>query len=159
MPYLGIDLGMQLMAIETARNLLHWEDADSTEFMQNSSHAIISLPEEQTGFQSATVMKLGAEPIMIQKGTKLSAIYGGVEHITERHRSKYTFDRKYSKDMADNALISSAFAIPDKQTEAFEWENHPWGIGVQYHPEFVSRPTKPHPLFAAFIGAALKNKA
>ena len=156
-PYLGIDLGMQLMAIETARNILGWEDADSTEFMQNCSHALISLPEEQTGFQSATVMKLGAEPISIIKNTKLSEIYGGETQISERHRSKYTFDRKYSNQMAENGLISSAFAIPDKQTEAFEWKNHVWGIGVQYHPEFVSRPAKPHPLFTAFIGAAISN--
>jgi len=156
-PYLGIDLGMQLMAIETARNILGWEDADSTEFMQNCSHALISLPEEQTGFQSATVMKLGAEPISIIKNTKLSEIYGGEAQISERHRSKYTFDRKYSNQMAENGLISSAFAIPDKQTEAFEWKNHVWGIGVQYHPEFVSRPAKPHPLFTAFIGAAISN--
>ena len=148
---------MQLMAIETARNILGWEDADSTEFMQNCSHALISLPEEQTGFQSATVMKLGAEPISIIKNTKLSEIYGGEAQISERHRSKYTFDRKYSNQMAENGLISSAFAIPDKQTEAFEWKNHVWGIGVQYHPEFVSRPAKPHPLFTAFIGAAISN--
>lgn len=156
-PYFGIDLGMQLMAIETARNIVGWEDADSTEFIRNSSHSVISLPEEQTGFQSATVMKLGAEPLTILGGTKLSAIYGGQEHISERHRSKYTFDRKYAKDMAENGLVSSAFAIPDKQTEAFEWQNHPWGIGVQYHPEFVSRPSKPHPLFVSFIGAAILN--
>ena len=156
-PYLGIDLGMQLMAIETARTLLGWKDADSTEFMQNCAHAIISLPEEQAGLSSTGLMKLGAGTLKISKGTKLSEIYGRTS-VSERHRSKYTFDRRYAAELAAKGLITSASAVPDGQTEAFEWENHPWGIGVQFHPEFVSRPTKPHPLFTAFIGAALNNK-
>ncbi|MCI1208296.1 MAG: CTP synthase [Treponema sp.] len=153
-PYLGIDLGMQLMAIETGRSLLGWEDADSTEFMQTCKHAVISLPEEQAGLSAAGMMKLGASSVIIRKGTKLSAIYKK-EAVTERHRSKYTFDRRYSGDMKNNGLITSATAAADGQTEAFEWDKHPWGIGVQFHPEFASRPTKPHPLFTAFIEAAL----
>lgn len=155
-PYLGIDLGMQLMAIETARSILGWEDADSTEFIQNCKHAIISLPEEQAGITSTGIMKLGAGIVSVEKKTKLFEIYKK-EHITERHRNKYTFDRRYTQEMAENGLKTAATSVPDKQTEAFEWENHPWGIGVQFHPEFVSRPTKPHPLFEAFIGATLSN--
>ncbi|MCR5290330.1 MAG: CTP synthase [Treponema sp.] len=153
-PYLGIDLGMQLMAIETARSLMGWTDADSTEFIQNSKHAIISLPEEQMGLSSTGIMKLGAGTVKIVKGTKLSEIYAK-SSVSERHRNKYTFDRRYSADMTQHGLITSATAVPDGQVEAFEWKDHPWGIGVQYHPEFVSRPTNPHPLFIAFIGAAL----
>ena len=156
-PYLGIDLGMQLMAIETARTLLGWEDADSTEFMQHSQHAVISLPEEQSGSVAAVVVKLGALPVNLIKGTKLQALYK-TDFVRERHRSKYTFDRRYTDDMASQQLIVSATAADDNQVEAFEWQQHPWGIGVQFHPEFVSRPTSPHPLFNAFIGAALSRK-
>ncbi len=156
-PYLGIDLGMQLMAIETARTLLNWEDADSTEFMQHCAHPVISLPEEQTGSVAVGVVKLGISPVSIAKDTKLHEIYKA-HMIQERHRSKYTFDRRYTADMASQNLIISAAAADDNQAEAFEWKNHPWGIGVQFHPEFVSRPTKPHPLFNSFIGAALNHK-
>jgi len=91
-PYFGIDLGMQLMAIETARNILGWEDADSTEFIQNSSYPVISLPEEQTGFIAAGIMRLGDGDIRLVKNSKLSGIYKTSE-ITERHRSKYSFDQ------------------------------------------------------------------
>lgn len=155
-PYLGIDLGMQLMAIDTARSIIGWKDADSTEFIQNCGHPVISLPEEQAGLNASGLMKLGANNVKIKKGSKLNAIYKKTE-ISERHRSKYTFDRTYEDDLAKNGLVVSAAAASDGQTEAFEWENHPWGIGVQYHPEFSSRPTKPHPLFTAFIGEALKT--
>ena len=155
-PYLGIDLGMQLMAIDTSRFLCNWEDADTTEFMQNSKHPVISLPEEQTG-PSAGVMKLGASRINIEENTKLYSVYNSSD-IVERHRSKYTFDRRYTKDMIEHGLSISARSAEDDQVEAFEWRNHPWGIGVQYHPEFVSRPTKPHPLFNAFIQAAISYR-
>ncbi|MBP5464375.1 MAG: CTP synthase [Treponema sp.] len=155
-PYLGIDLGMQIMAIDTARDLCGWEDADTTEFIQNSKHPVISLPEEQSG-PSSNVMKLGASGITIRKNTKLYSIYNSDE-IVERHRSKYSFDRRYTKDMEEHGLTVSASSSEDSQAEAFEWADHPWGIGVQYHPEFVSRPTKPHPLFDSFIQAAIVNR-
>ncbi len=155
-PYFGIDLGMQLMAIESARNLIGWEDADSTEFIQNCAHAIICLPEEET-CPSASVMKLGQSSIDVSEGSKLYSIYNSTK-IMERHRSKYTFDRRYTSQMQEHGLFISAKSAADGQTEAFEWKNHPWGIGVQYHPEFVSRPSSPHPLFTAFVKAALENK-
>ena len=155
-PYLGIDLGMQLMAVETARSLLGWEDADSTEFMHNSAHPVISLPEEQSGAATSGVMKLGSLPVNIESGTRLAEIYGEAQ-VTERHRSKYTFDRRYSADVASQGLLISATSAEDGQAEAFEWVHHRWGIGVQFHPEFTSRPTKPHPLFTAFVAAALRK--
>lgn len=154
-PYLGIDLGMQLMAIETARNLCGWQDADTTEFISNTKHPVISLPEEQPG-PYAGIMKLGAEEVKIEEGSSLYSIYNS-SVIVERHRSKYTFDRRYTQDMTEHNLITSAKSTSDGQTEGFEWKNHPWGIGVQYHPEFISRPFKPHPLFVSFIKAALEN--
>ena len=156
-PYLGIDLGMQLMAIEAARSLLLWKDADSTEFMQNTEHPVISLPEEQPGSAAAGVMKLGASPVAIEKGSKLHEAYR-TETVVERHRSKYAFDRRYAGELAAQGLLVAARAKEDGQVEAFEWKGHPWGVGVQFHPEFVSRPTKPHPLFASFIGAAFGQR-
>lgn len=155
-PYLGIDLGMQLMAIETARSLCGWSDADTTEFMQNCGHAIISLPEEQSGLAASSVMKLGATDVNILPNTKLHDVYNS-DKVSERHRSKYTFDRRYTNDMTEHNLITSATSSSDGQTEAFEWKNHPWGIGVQYHPEFISKPSNPHPLFVSFIKASLNK--
>ncbi|MBR4372826.1 MAG: CTP synthase [Treponema sp.] len=157
-PFLGIDLGMQLMAIETARSLLLWKDADSTEFIQNSKHAIISLPEEQSSASASGIMKLGASNVKINEDSRLFEIYGQ-EVISERHRSKYVFDKKYAQDLESQGLFISAVAEEDGQTEAFEWKTHPWGIGVQFHPEFKSRATNPHPLFVAFIGAAIDRKS
>lgn len=154
-PYLGIDLGMQIMAIDTARSLCGWEDADTTEFIHNSMHPVICLPEEQPG-PSDGVMKIGASEIEVEKGTKLYDVYGS-DYIIERHRSKYMFDARYANDMTAKGLIVSAKSASDRQTEAFEWKDHPWGIGVQYHPEFISKPTKPHPLFDAFIKAVIRG--
>jgi CTP synthase len=153
-PFLGIDLGMQLMAIETARSLLNWEDADSTEFVRETSHPVISLPEEQSGLASSGSFKIGLSAIALDKQSKLYYIYKRVPMVSERHRSRYAFDRRFQEDITAKGLRITAFA-QDNQTEAFEWEEHPWGIGVQYHPEFSSRPSKPHPVFSAFVGAAL----
>ncbi|MDE6719920.1 MAG: gamma-glutamyl-gamma-aminobutyrate hydrolase family protein, partial [Treponemataceae bacterium] len=156
-PYLGIDLGMQLMAIETARNLAKWEDADSTEFIQNTTHPVVSLPEEQAGLSTASLMKLGASDVKLEKGSKINSVYKK-SVISERHRNKYTFDPRYKDALEELGLTVSATCPADGQVEAFEWKDHPWGIGVQFHPEFVSRPTKPHPLFTAFIAAAAERK-
>lgn len=165
-PYLGIDLGMQIMAVETARTLCGWADADSTEFVQGCEYPVISLPDEQSELTSTGLMKLGAGVIRIKAGTKLYSIYSessadtatdGFMEVTERHRNSRTFDRSFEPDMEAHGLIISAEAERDRSAEAFEWKGHPWGIGVQYHCEFVSRPAKPHPLFVSFIGAALSN--
>lgn len=153
-PYFGIDFGMQLMAIETARNLCGWQDADSTEFVQNSKYPVISLPEEQAGLTSPGLMKLGSSTVKLVKGSKIATIYKKLT-VIERHRTKYIFDKRYAQDMAAHGLQTVAVSELDNSVESFEWETHKWGIGIQFHPEFVSRPTKPHPLFAAFIGAAL----
>ena len=155
-PYLGIDLGMQLMAIEAGRNLAKWEDADSTEFIQNTTHPIVSLPEEQAGLSASGLMKLGASEVKIVKGSKLNSIYKKTS-VLERHRNKHSVDRRYKETLESFGLTVTATSAADGQIEAFEWADHPWGIGVQYHPEFVSRPVKPHPLFTAFIQVALEK--
>lgn len=155
-PYLGIDLGMQLMAIETARTLLDWKDADSTEFIQTSGHALISLPEEQGGLNAGGLMQLGAGTINIAKGSRLHSAYKKMS-VVERHRNKYTFDRRYVADIEEKGLAMTAVSEMDMRAEAFEWTSCKWGVGVQFHPEFTSRPAKPHPLFTAFIGACLDS--
>ncbi len=155
-PFLGIDLGMQLMAIESARNLLGWEDADSTEFIENTTYPVISLPEEQTGFVPVGGMRLGSEDIHIDSKSKLFKVYNKKD-ITERHRNKYSFDKKYASELEKVGLQISAQTKKNDYVEAFEWKNHPWGIGVQFHPEFVSRPNLPHPLFVDFIRIALEK--
>lgn len=156
-PYLGISMGMQLMAIECARNIAKWDDADSTEFIQNTTHPVVSLPEEQAGLSASGMMKLGASEVRLLKGSKINSIYKKAS-ILERHRNKYTFDRRYRDTLEPLGLLVTATSAADGQVEAFEWKDHPWGIGVQFHPEFVSRPTKPHPLFTAFIQAAMEKK-
>ena len=90
------------------------------------------------------------------KDSKLHEAYKKLT-VSERHRNKYTFDKKYAEELKAKGLILSAETELDARAEAFEWENHKWGVGVQFHPEFVSRPAKPHPLFTAFIGAALNK--
>ena len=158
-PYLGIDLGMQMMAVELARTVLGWQDADSTEFVQHTKHPVISLPEEQAGLAAAGIMKLGNVSVLLEPESALAAIYAA-EHnlIQERHRSKYSFDRRYGAELSGCGLKMTAFA-QDGMTEAFEWDGHPWGIGVQFHPEFVSKPSRPHPLFTAFVRASLDAAA
>ena len=155
-PFLGIDLGMQLMAIEAARNILGWQEADSTEFIQNTEYPIISLPEEQAGLTAAGVMRLGAMEVRLLKGSLIESVYKSTT-IMERHRSKYAFDKKYTEDLEKTGLSITGFSMKDNSVEVFEWKDHPWGIGVQFHPEFTSQPSKPHPLFTAFIKSALKN--
>ena len=105
---------------------------------------------------AAGLMRLGAFTIALERDTRLAAVYNGASQISERHRSKYAFDPRYTQDMAQCGLEVSAKS-QDGLVEAFEWKEHPWGVGVQYHPEFTSRPTKPHPLFNSFVAAALNK--
>ena len=104
-------------------------------------------------------MKLGNVSVLLEPESALAAIYAA-EHnlIQERHRSKYSFDRRYGAELSGCGLKMTAFA-QDGMTEAFEWDGHPWGIGVQFHPEFVSKPSRPHPLFTAFVRASLDAAA
>ncbi len=125
-PYFGIGLGMQLMAIETARSLLHWEDADSTEFVESTKHPVISLPEEQPGFAASAVMRLGAGDIILKEGSRIASVYGARE-ISERHRSKYEFDRRYTADVESCGLLVSGLSTDGCLAESFEWKDHPWG--------------------------------
>jgi CTP synthase len=157
-PCFGICLGMQVMVIEYARSVLGWQDANSTEFAPESEHCVISLLEEQIDVKAyGGTMRLGASPSRIVPGTRMHEIYGA-EEIAERHRHRYEVSNIYRDELAAAGLIFSAFTLDDSLVEASEWPNHPWGIGVQYHPEFKSKPVSPHPLFAAFVAACLRHE-
>jgi CTP synthase len=158
-PYLGICLGMQVMVIEWARNVLHWEDADSTEFAHGTAHPVISLLEDQVDVRMmGGTMRLGDSETSAREGTLIHKAYNSGT-IRERHRHRYEFSNKYRDYMLSSGLVLSAFTPDDALVESVEWPDHPWGLGVQFHPEFKSKPTAPHPLFTAFVRAASSEPA
>jgi CTP synthase len=158
LPCFGICLGMQVMVIEYARNVLGWKDANSTEFAPDSEHAVISLLEDQIDVKAyGGTMRLGASRSRIVAGTNLHRIYGS-EDISERHRHRYEVSNVFRKPLTEAGLIFSAFTPDNSLVEASEWPDHPWGIGVQYHPEFKSKPVSPHPLFATFVAACMRHE-
>ncbi len=157
-PLFGICLGMQCMVIEFARNVLGYKDANSTEFDIDTSNPVISLMEEQNGVTNlGGTMRLGAQPAHLKKNTKLYQAYDE-DIIYERHRHRYEFTNKYRSVMEKNGLVISAISPDGNLVEAVEYKDHPWGIGVQYHPEFKSRPVKAHGLFRDFVNYSLSFK-
>lgn len=154
-PCFGICLGMQIMVIEYARNVLGWSTADSTEFRPETSYPVISLLEEQVNqTHLGGTMRLGSSESLLAEGTKIRSIYG-TESIFERHRHRYEFASQYRREFAEAGLVFSGSTPEDSLVESVEWPDHPWGIGVQFHPEFTSTPRSPNPLFSSFIGACL----
>ncbi|MBP5231857.1 MAG: CTP synthase, partial [Planctomycetes bacterium] len=159
-PFLGICLGMQCTVIEYARDVLGWKDANSTEFDENTAHPVIDLMEEQRGVtQKGGTMRLGAYPCVLKKGTLASKLYGESE-ISERHRHRYEFANatEAQKSIAAAGLVASGLSPDGKLVEIVELPGHPYFIASQFHPEFKSRPTAPHPLFNGLVKAALKRK-
>ncbi|MDH7484302.1 MAG: CTP synthase [Spirochaetales bacterium] len=157
LPYFGICLGMQIMVIEFARHVAGWPDAHSTEFNKSTSHPVVCLLEEQTKIKNyGGTMRLGAYDAITMPGTFIRSAYGH-EHISERHRHRYEFSNDARPILEEKGLIISATTPNGELVEACEWPNHPWSVGVQFHPEFKSRPTAPHPLFREFIRAALAH--
>ncbi|MDR0599931.1 MAG: CTP synthase [Treponema sp.] len=153
-PYFGICLGMQVMVIDWARHVLGWEDADSTEFNQATRHPVVSLLEEQEDVVNyGGTMRLGKSESAAEPGTRILAAYG-VPRIFERHRHRYEFSNVYRGEMSGAGLKLAAFTPDGALVECVEWPDHPWGVGVQFHPEFKSRPTEAHPLFRDFVAAA-----
>lgn len=157
-PYLGICLGMQIMAIYVARDLLGYADANSFEFDEKSQHTIIDFMADQSNdIRKGGTMRLGAYPCSLKHGSRINACYEH-EMIEERHRHRYEFNNAYRYEF-EKAGISIVGTSPDKQlVEAIEADDHPFFIGVQFHPEFKSRPTNPHPLFKGFVAAAKAQK-
>ncbi|MCL2845625.1 MAG: CTP synthase [Chitinivibrionia bacterium] len=147
-PYFGIGLGMQMAVVEYARNVLGYEDADSRECNKNTSKQI---------FDKCATTRLGSFPCKLQEGSLAHKLYGEND-INERHRQRYEFNNEYREELAKNGLVFSGFSPDGELVEVVELPTHPFFIGVQYHPEFKSRPVKPHPLFVGFIEAAIKKK-
>jgi CTP synthase len=157
-PYFGICLGMQIMVIDWGRNVLGWPDADSTEFNQDAKHPVVSLLEEQVDVTNyGGTMRLGASETVAEEGTRIFAAYGE-KHIWERHRHRYEFSNQYRREMTGAGLKITALTPDGSLVECVEWPDHPWGLGVQFHPEFKSKPTAAAPLFRDFIAAARDNR-
>jgi CTP synthase len=153
-PYFGICLGMQIMVIEWGRNVLGWEDADSSEFNPETKHPVVSLLEEQINVTNyGATMRRGASDTAAAPGTKIFAAYGKAA-IRERHRHRYEFSNKYREDMTASGLSIAALTPDGSLVECVEWPSHPWAVGVQFHPEFKSKPIAASPLFRDFIAAA-----
>ena len=156
-PYFGICLGMQIAVIEFARDVLGYEDANSREFNENSKHLVIDLMEEQLAvIKKGGTMRLGSYPCKVAKNTKLMLSYKE-DLINERHRHRFEFNNEYRKEMADKGLVISGTSPDDSIVEAVETENNRFFVGVQFHPEFKSRPNRPHPIFREFVRASLET--
>jgi len=159
LPFLGICLGMQCATIEFARNVLGLKNAHSTEFNPKTSHPVVDLMAAQKGVtEKGGTMRLGAWPCELKAGTLAARIYGA-SSISERHRHRYEFNSKYIPQYEKKGMAVSGMHKKLKLPEMVEIKNHPWFVGVQFHPEFKSRPLMPHPLFFSFVAAAVKNKA
>ena len=158
-PYLGLCLGMQVATIEFARNACGIRDANSTEFDRNTKEPVISLLEEQRGVKNmGASMRLGTWPTKIAKGTLAEKIYGSTE-VMERHRHRYEFNMKYRDLMDEKGFVISGTSPDGTLAELIELRDHPYFVGCQYHPEFQSKPNKPHPLFKGFIHACLEYQS
>jgi CTP synthase len=158
-PYLGLCLGMQVATIEFARNVCGIENANSTEFDKEAKEPVISLLEEQRGIKNmGASMRLGTWPTKIAKGTLAEKIYGQDE-VLERHRHRYEFNMKYREKMGEKGFQISGTSPDGSLAELIELRDHPYFLACQYHPEFQSKPTKPHPLFRGFVEACVAKQA
>lgn len=156
-PFMGICLGMQCAVIEYARNVLGLSDAMSTEFMAETTNPVIDLMEEQKGITNmGGTMRLGAYPCKLSKGSNAYNAYGK-ELISERHRHRYEFNDKFIEQFAAAGMAATGINPDNGLVEVVEIPNHKWYVGVQYHPEYKSTVVNPHPLFVAFVEAAIKN--
>ena len=154
-PFLGICFGMQMALVEFARNMAGWKDAASAEFDTETTHPVIDLMPEQKGVtQLGGTMRLGAYPCVLKPGTLAYKLYGQ-EKISERHRHRYEVNNEMRDELVAAGLTFSGVSPDGKIAEIIEWDLHPFYIGIQSHPEFLSRPNKAHPLFAGLIRAAV----
>ena len=156
-PYFGICLGMQLAVIEYARNVCKMEKANSTEFNEDTMYPVIDfLPEQKDITDKGGTMRLGAYPCLLGKDTCAFKAYGRKE-ISERHRHRYEFNNEYKEILVQKGLRISGTSPDGHLIEMVELVDHPWFVGCQFHPEFKSKPTRPHPLFVKFIEASLNH--
>lgn len=158
-PFLGICLGMQMAVVDFAKGVLGYDDANSTEFSEITKHPMIHLMNDQKDIENkGGTMRLGCYPCKLKEGTKASAAYDGEELISERHRHRYEFNNEFRKVCEENGLIISGVSPDNTLVEIVELKDHPWFVGVQFHPELKSRPTRSHPVFKHLIKAAIANK-
>ena len=156
-PYLGICLGMQIAVIEYARNVCGLADADSGEFSDSTAHKVIDfMPDQNDSLNKGGTLRLGAYPCVISENTKMFECYGKKE-ISERHRHRYEFNNDYKDTLKDRGLILSGTSPDGSIVETVEAPGNDFFVGVQFHPEFKSRPNKAHPLFTGLIAAAMKQ--
>jgi len=165
-PYFGICFGMQMAVIEAARNLCGIEDAGSTEFGETPQPVVglmtewmrgNELEKRKAGGDLGGTMRLGAYRADLKRGSRISQIYGGVTEISERHRHRYEVNTRYKDRLEQHGMRFAGMSPDGLLPETIEYEDHPWFIGVQFHPELKSRPFEPHPLFASFIEAAVER--
>lgn len=157
-PFFGICLGMQCSVIEYARNVLNFTDAHSSEINPETSYPVIDLmPDQKDIDKKGGTMRLGIYPCKLEKNTKSYEAYGS-EVIYERHRHRYEFNNKYREKFVESGLVLAGTSPDGRLVEVIELKDHPWFVGVQFHPELKSRPNRPHPLFREFIKASLNNK-
>ncbi len=156
-PYFGICLGMQMAVVDYARNVCGFKDANSSEFNAKTPYPVIDLlPEQRKVKEKGASMRLGAWPCTVEPDTFAHEAYGQKE-ISERHRHRYEFNNEYKKKLTDKGLRITGISPNGSLAEIVEIKDHPWFLGCQFHPEFKSKPTKPHPLFRKFIEAASKS--
>ena len=158
LPFLGICLGMQTAIIEFARNVLNLDDSHSSEFAPECENPVVSLMESQQHVTDmGGTMRLGAYPCRLARGSKVAEVYG-VPEVSERHRHRYEVSNQYRDMFVEHGLRLSGLSPSGSLVEIVELSDHPWFIGCQFHPELQSRPTRPHPLFAGLVAAAMKQK-
>lgn len=158
-PFIGISLGMQLAAVEYARNVVGLKDAHSEEFNEEATNQIIHLRGNGNDAEElGGTMRLGLYPCKLQEDTKASKAYNGEEIVYERHRHRYEFNNEYRGQLEEAGMIFSGMSPNGEFAEIIELADHPFFIGCQFHPEFISRPTRPQPLINQFIGAVLKQQ-
>ncbi len=159
LPFLGICLGMQCAVIDFARAVAELADAHSTEFDRDTPHPVICLMEEQQGVvHKGGTMRLGAQPCVLATGSRSAAAYGA-EQISERHRHRYEFNPRYRERLEEAGLVIAGTSPDGTLVEIVELADHPWFVAVQFHPEFKSKPTAAHPLFAGLVAAAVERHA
>jgi CTP synthase len=149
---------MQCAVVEFGRNMLGLERANSTEFDKNNPHPVICLLDEQkTITDMGGTMRLGSQPAKLTPGSRAAKAYGK-EEISERHRHRYEFNNQYRQQYIEKGMQVVGSSPDGSLVEIIELPDHPWFVGVQFHPEFKSGPTRPHPLFAGFIAAAVQRR-
>lgn len=158
-PFLGVCLGMQLAAVEFARNVIGLKEAHSVEINPNTPYPIVKLIEkEEDNNEMGNGLRLGSRSVLLLDNTKAKEAYNGVDSVEERHRHRYELNAEYKEQLESNGLIISAVGEKEELIKAIELKDHPWFVACQYHPEFKSRPTKAHPLLEGFIDAVVKGK-